>query len=58
MPGSIKVEEPRRSQEFNFLIRRQQGGACVTLARLEHTYETSKPHIHSDTLPLTRPHLL
>jgi hypothetical protein len=29
-----------------------------TMARLKHIYETSKPHLHGDTLPLTRLHLL
>jgi hypothetical protein len=34
-----------------------QGARCrlwITLARSEHTCETSKYHLHSDTLPLTR----
>jgi hypothetical protein len=30
----------------------------IILARLKHTYEISKPHLHSDTLPLTRLPLL
>jgi hypothetical protein len=30
----------------------------ITLARLDHIYETSKPYLHSDILPLTRLHLL
>jgi len=30
----------------------------ITVARLEHIYETSKPCLHSDTFPLTRLHLL
>ena len=31
---------------------------CITLARFEHVYETSKTHLFNDTLPLTRLHLL
>jgi hypothetical protein len=30
----------------------------ITLDRLQHIYETSKPHLHSDTLSPIRPHLL
>jgi hypothetical protein len=30
----------------------------ISVTRLEHIYETSKPCFHSDSLPLTRPHFL
>jgi hypothetical protein len=30
----------------------------ITLTRIKHMYETSNSHVHSDTLPLTRPHPL
>ena len=35
-----------------------QEEGLIPLARLEHIYVTSKPHLHSDTLPLIGPHLL
>lgn len=40
-----------RSQE---VYRRQPRGRSKP-ARLEHIYEASKPCLHSDALPLTRP---
>jgi hypothetical protein len=46
MQVDVMLEEP----EFYILIQRQQKGT-VTLARLEpQRYETSKSHLHSDTL--------
>jgi hypothetical protein len=34
------------------------GGDCLTLARLENIYDTSKPHLHSDAITPRRLYLL
>lgn len=47
-----------RSQEFYVLIWRQwEDWTCFTLG-VAWAFKSSKPHLHSDIFPLTRPHLL
>jgi len=55
MVGSMAVCRLTRTEEFYILIQRQQKETvfcreageelCITLVRLEHIYETLKPHL-------------
>ena len=55
MQTAVVREEPRVLHLDPKAARRT---LWITLARLEHADETSKPRLHSDTLSLIRPHLL
>ena len=55
MQADLVLEEPRVLHVDPKAARRR---LCITVARCEHIYDISKPWFYSNTLPLTRPHLL
>jgi hypothetical protein len=51
----LVLKEPR---VLHLDLKAARRRVWITLARLEHIYESSKSHLHSDMLSLTRLHLL